>query len=625
MTRDAFEALITRLDTSWRDQPNRLMFRTIGMGILGYIALLAAIGGGLAVSAAAAYLIANHADHLIGKLAVVFLVCGLIWSWLVLRCLWVKLETPQGLPLTSQDTPELFELIAATGNRAGGIKFHEVLVDGGLNASMIQMPRLGVFGWYRNTLVIGLPLLQALSLEEFQAVLAHEFAHSGQSDGKIGSWLYRTRRTWERVAERMNGTSLCPLFTKFFQWFWPRINAPALVLSRSSEFACDRFAARLTSPEILARGLRRLAIQGQRTEEEFWKPLFRTAKDLPDPPPDAMERLMHFLREPVEAAKAIRWLGAELKFRTKTFSTHPSLMERLERLGDQAEAASTTPPPALSRTAAEALLPHSFSASVQAKLSQQWSDTTRAEWWIRHQGAKEGDAEGQRGENSREIRQAWNRIAALARLDGLAKVQSDIIALLNRKPDHCGALFLRGAHLAKEGDPHAIGFLERAANDPTLAVQTFETLAEYHDRAGQKEEFAAVKRRANLHERTLRAALVERNHVGLRDSFLPHALPDCQITSLKEILGRHPCIQRAWLVEKHVRHFPAWRHYLLVLDLRSTAISRAESKSESAVLSKILDDWDVDGYVLALREHPENRRLVKVIRHACPESAVYRR
>ncbi|MDB6079598.1 MAG: hypothetical protein JWO82_3345 [Akkermansiaceae bacterium] len=601
------------------------MFRTIGMGVLGYAALLLAIGGGLAVAGIAGWLVFQHADDLLGQTAVIFVFAGLLWSWLVVRCLWVRLEKPQGLRLTEEEAPELFQLISMTGARAGGIRFHEVLINSSLNASIVQLPRLGVFGWYRSTLVIGLPLLQTLSPIEFQAVLAHEFGHSGQSDGKIGSWLCRTRCTWEKVAEQMNGTSLCPLFAKFFHWFWPRINAPALVLSRSNEFSCDRFAAQLTSTDILCRALQRLAIQSQRVDEDFWKPLLATSQDVPDPPANTVEKLMLFLRQAPDPVKASRWLSTELKFRTKTFSTHPSLAERLERLGRPVDPTQATPPAEPGETAAESLLPAALFASLQKQLSEQWSTAARGEWWIKHQGAKDGATEGAQGQNSREIRQAWNRIAALARLDGLAKVQSDILALLTRKPDHCGALFLRGCHLAKEGDPHAIGFLERAANDPTLAVQTFETLAEYHDRAGQKEELAAVRRRADLHERTLRAALVERNHVGLRDAFLPHALPESQIAALTEILARNSVIQRAWLVEKHVRHFPAWRHYLLILDIRWPSLSREDSRTENAFLSKILDEWEVDGYVLALRIHPENRRLVKVIRHGCPESAIYRR
>jgi hypothetical protein len=36
---------------------------------------------------------------------------------------------------------------------------HEVLVTPEFNASIAQVPRLGVFGWHRNYLRIGLPLM----------------------------------------------------------------------------------------------------------------------------------------------------------------------------------------------------------------------------------------------------------------------------------------------------------------------------------------------------------------------------------------------------------------------------------------------------------------------------------
>src|SRR5436190_1858633 len=58
-----------------------------------------------------------------------------------------------------------------------------VLLTADFNASVQQVPRLGLFGWSRRYLLIGLPLLEVLSREELRVVLAHEFAHLSAEHG----------------------------------------------------------------------------------------------------------------------------------------------------------------------------------------------------------------------------------------------------------------------------------------------------------------------------------------------------------------------------------------------------------------------------------------------------------
>jgi hypothetical protein len=68
-------------------------------------------------------------------------------------------------------------------------RFHHVLVTDDFNAAVVQAPRLGLFGWYRNYLLIGLPLAKALTVEQFKAVLAHEFAKRHRKP--VSSWSKR--------------------------------------------------------------------------------------------------------------------------------------------------------------------------------------------------------------------------------------------------------------------------------------------------------------------------------------------------------------------------------------------------------------------------------------------------
>ena len=78
-------------------------------------------------------------------------------------------------------------------------KVHEVLLTHDFNAAIAQVPRLGLFGFHKNYLILGLPLMMALSLDQFRAVLAHEFGHLSGAHGRFGSWIYRIRRSWYQL------------------------------------------------------------------------------------------------------------------------------------------------------------------------------------------------------------------------------------------------------------------------------------------------------------------------------------------------------------------------------------------------------------------------------------------
>jgi Zn-dependent protease with chaperone function len=74
------------------------------------------------------------------------------------------------------------------------MRFHGDVVRFGVrgnatNASVVQIPRLGVFGWSRNYLTVGVPLLDAVTPEQFEAVLAHELGHLARAHGRFRTWI----------------------------------------------------------------------------------------------------------------------------------------------------------------------------------------------------------------------------------------------------------------------------------------------------------------------------------------------------------------------------------------------------------------------------------------------------
>jgi Zn-dependent protease with chaperone function len=619
MTRDSFTSLVNQLEAAWSDRPEGLLKHTVQWVVLGYITLLVTLLLGTALLAAGVVLAVKFQSFGGTLLAAAVALTGGMTAAFICGCLWVRFDPPPGLELSEEEHPDLYALIQETGAATGGVCFHRVILDPEMNASVVQNPRLGVLGWYRAYLVLGLPLLETLEVEEFKAVLAHEFAHVAGADGKTGAWLHRTRTTWERVVAHMSSGPYCPFIARFFNWFWPRFNSRAFILSRFNELAADRISAEAISPEALARGLQRLAIQGERLEDELWDPLERKFLGSGPLPEDVMEQMSALLRKNPDPKQAEMWLQRVLGKSRDAKDSHPSLADRVARLGFRAGDGTlpldTISPPS---SAAEDLLRPAFLAKARAVFSREWL----AEAMKSPRTAQTG-REGSRQE-TRTVKEAWNRIAALSRLDGLEKIQPEVVALLERRPNHSGALYLRGCHLAAKGDPNSTKFLEQAAADPTLSVRAFETLASFYAQIGRTAETASLKERAERHERELRSALVERNQVTKEDSFLPHDLCAREIDSLRDALEQEAVVRRAWVGAKQVKHFPSWRHLILVIDVRWPAFKPVSERAQQQLVARILDHWETDGYVHVVRLDETTRPILKALRQGMADSQVYR-
>jgi Zn-dependent protease with chaperone function len=616
MTRNTFNSLVSELDRSWSDRPRGLLREALIWVILGYIALFAALVSCALIFAAGLYLAVIYQGPLATLVAGTVAFVGSLAFVLILGCLWVRFDPPRGIVLEADSHPRLHRLVRDTARAVGAdVRIHQILLDAELNASAVQNPRLGVFGWYRTYLVIGLPLMEALDLEEFQAVLAHEVAHVAGTDGKTRAWLHRTRSTLEKIVGHMSGSPLCPFLSKFFHWFWPRFNSRAFLLSRYNEFEADRVSAEAVSAKALASGLRRLAIQGLRLDEQLWQPLATAASGSGELPPDVMDQVSRLIGSVTDPACEERWARQALTKATQVTDLHPGLAERLSRLGYiEGAAGSLIPTP----SAAADLLEAQFVSEVRARFSSSWlGDALAAR---KAAGARSGVAADCRG-----IQEAWKRIAALSRLDGLEKIQPEVLALLERRPDHSGALFLRGCHLAEKGQEGSTVFLEKAASDPTIAGRAYETLARYHSRFGDPAETTLLTERAKRHEREMRAALMERGQVSPGDSFLPHDLSATELELLLELLAADPAVRRVWLGAKEVKHFPCWRHLVLVVEARWPAFKPVSERMQQQLLSRIVERWEVDAYVQPLRYDEGTKPILRNIRRQVADSEIYRR
>jgi Zn-dependent protease with chaperone function len=332
MANEEFSALVARLEQQSRERPGWYKARVTLLAILGYgyvgivLALLLALSA--AVIASAVYLKA---------LAVKIAIPILFVVGLVLKAMWVRLSPPEGRALGPREAPALFEMLERLRRKLKAPRFHRVLMTGDFNAAVVQQPRLGLFGWHRNYLLIGLPLMKSLTPEQFEAVLAHEFGHLARGHGRMSNWIYRLRMTWARLMSALEGQRSWGtfLFRRFFNWYAPYFSAYSFPLARANEYEADATAARLVSPGALGQALTAVNVIGSYLGENYWPRIYRQAGNLPQPRLAPFTELGGGLASDLKDESSVRrWLDQALERVTTVDDTHPALAERVKAIGE---------------------------------------------------------------------------------------------------------------------------------------------------------------------------------------------------------------------------------------------------------------------------------------------------
>ena len=384
MDRDEYEGLVRQLEAEAEHNPGSFRNKVLLISSAAYIAL--------ALMLAATLLIiyfgistANGRGHVRQLIYTGLFTLSMIPVYfVVLRMFFLRIDAPVGRELTRKEAPKLFRVLDKMKKKLKGPQIHRVVIDREFNAAISQVPRFGLFGGHRNHLILGLPYLFGVTPKEMLATVAHEYGHLCGNHGKIGAWVYRQRRTFAALHERVdNGAEDSRVYAAIaaaLNRFWPYYNAYTFVMSRQDEFDADLTATELVGASPNASGLIRGDLLGAWIHEEFWPKFYRQADAMPEP------TFLPF----VTMAKAFNlsfddWatqgrLTAAWRVKSDLIDTHPCLQERVAAIGEKP---ALPAPVQLQATAAEALL-GPFAKDLAVEFDKDWWREQRTRWNSRY-------------------------------------------------------------------------------------------------------------------------------------------------------------------------------------------------------------------------------------------------
>ena len=636
MRREEFESLVRKLEGAAAKDPVKYRVKTGLLAALGYgfvLILLVAILGMIALTSV--YIATSkRVDGNVIKI----LLALVLWAFVFLRSLWVKFEKPVGIPLKRENVLPLFQTVDRLTDALGAPRFHHILLTRDFNAAVVQHPRLGILGWQENYLLIGLPLLQGLSPEQFEGVLAHELGHLRGGHGQFGGWIYRVNATWARLLEQFGRqagllkVSSTPLHS-FFKWYAPYFHAYSFALRRQDEYEADAAAAQLVGGGKYADALCLLLAHGGFMEKQYWKRIYEKHRLQPAPSDTPYMGLIHafrtqnneiqggettgLIREPIPREEAQKELEEALLEETGFADTHPSLRDRLNALGEEPR----LPEPFAESAAGRFLgpsLPH-----FAARMDAEWRESVTPIWRERHKTAQKEQSrllflKGKAVTIPLPTEEAWEQ----AKLTEAYEEKETALPLYQRLLQREDAVSLRSAAafaagriLLEKKDPAGIAFVEQAmAADSQATVPSLKLLYRYYKQTG--EEVTAKE----IYTRTLNQADTEDEAKQERQAptgarYLPHGLPAKQLEVVRAQLAELPDAGEAYLVRKELRHFPEKPLYVLGVTLSSPWTRMQTSKDVGKLkqdLLKKISTLPGQGFVIVL--YSDNAGIKKRMR-----------
>ncbi len=557
-----FASLVSSLETFAAKNPGAYKFRVGALGALGYIYLLLIVSVLLGIVAAMLYLVIEGGS--INVLTIKIIWIPLVLVGIVLRSLWIRIPVPDGTEMKREQAPALFDLIHEVTNTLNGPKIHHVLLSGDFNAGIVQIPEFGMMGWLSNYLVVGLPLLQALSPAEFRAVLAHEVGHLSGKHGRFSGWIYRLRRSWVEVLTRVHHERHYAtfLFEPFINWYAPYLNAYSFVLARSQERQADEYAVELAGKETAAVTLARFAVKSKSIGEDFWPDFFSQSKQESKAPKDPFGQMLGKLEQSIGPINAQKWFYEELRVPTGYDDTHPALSDRLAAIGyakdspevtgllDAVVKAEEQKQPAASYFLRE--LPEDFVSRQDRLLREQIVRT----WNEAHKKANESkkrfdELEAQAKERTLTTNEQWERVVLLAEVQDKKAAIPSLRTMLQEHPDYAGAHFALGAILLEQQDAEGVKYLEQAMElKPVTTGDASTLLSGFYFQRGDKESAEKFRLRAvdyyeNEERRNQQAVNFSKD-----DNYIPHDVNDDLLKEIKSQLNKARGLSEAYLFRK---------------------------------------------------------------------------
>jgi Zn-dependent protease with chaperone function len=532
----------------------------------------------------------------IGRLAAVRLLIKLaipllILSWKFIkgfsRVIFTKLPEPDGTKLSKKEYPNFYKFIDDIRRQAQCPKIHYIKLNFDFNAYIAEQPTLGLIGLYRRYLVIGLPLLLALEQDELKAVLAHECGHLSKAHGRSGIKIYRIKLIWEGIVKELKKDKKDKSFFVriFIHRYIPALNDMLFSMKKEHEYQADSIAVSVVNKETMADALLKLHIYDAHLQQSFWPEIYKMNAENTLPPEDLYYRMEEVIRTPIQENLLKPLIEGFLKYRSLPNSTHPSYIERVERLGIDIPSFKFTKCNSL-RTIFK-----NQADSVLNILNKVWAEDVKEGWKdyfnkVENMKNRLQYLQERYKNNLLEEEEIIERAELIEILEGKEKGFEAFKEAKEKQPESNYIDYNIGRLLLFYGKEEGVDLLKQVMEtDYQMIPLCCYELVNYFYYKNKKETAAEYYHYAVRFMETNEDVKKERNIVRFSDTYIPHDLSYDTIKTLQTALLKYKEIRKAYVVRKHLEMSGQFPLYIIGIKYR-TGISRSKRLSIQNQIAK---------------------------------------
>ena len=296
-----------------------------------YLLGLALVG---ALVGANAWLLAN------GHVAVRFLVISCLLCLALLRGMFFIDRSARagadGLVVDAQTQPELVAMVGELARAMHTRPPDEIRLVQDVNAFVNETGGMLGLRRGRRVLVLGIGLVNTLTVEELRGVLAHEMGHYAGGHAALGPLIYRTAESLHRIVGRLGTRSVLGRLFGAYQRVFLRLTQS---MRRRMELEADANAVRIAGRDAFVSALRQVHAATHVFSyfiDRYVAPQWRLGFH----PDNLFAGYRALFTDPGRAGEIADLCGRLEQEATDPYDSHPSLAERIAALGsDSAEGA----------------------------------------------------------------------------------------------------------------------------------------------------------------------------------------------------------------------------------------------------------------------------------------------
>ncbi|GAA3993729.1 hypothetical protein GCM10022247_11470 [Allokutzneria multivorans] len=243
-----------------------------------------------------------------------------------------RVEPPSGPRLSRQEQPTLWACVDELAEQVQTRAPDEIILIPDVNAAVSEDSRMLGLRAGKRYMMIGLPLLAGMSVDELRSVLAHELGHYSGGHTRLLAITYRGTETLQRTVERLDGGPARFLLNNYAKLYM----LVASSANRQQELEADQAMVRTSGQAVAIAALRKLPTLSHTWDaySSRYLPLAGMARRTPDLLLGYRAFLLHpNQKEWVERAEE-QLLDAES---SSLFDSHPPIRQRIAVIANQAD------------------------------------------------------------------------------------------------------------------------------------------------------------------------------------------------------------------------------------------------------------------------------------------------